>query len=54
MAIVLTAGDLDEGIAGFLTVSAAPGEEGEASAFARFEAFKNGFLDGIDVCGLAG
>jgi hypothetical protein len=52
MAIVLTAGDLDEGIGGFLTLSATPGTEGEASAFARFEAFKNGFLDGIEVCGL--
>ena len=54
MEIFLTAGDLDEGIVGFLVVSASPGSEGEASAFSRFEAFKEGFLNGIDVCGLPG
>ena len=50
--IVLTAGDLDEGIAGFLRTSAPAGTEGYASAFQRFESFKNGFLNGVDVCGL--
>lgn len=50
--IILTAGDLEEGIAGFLQTSAEPGTEGYATAFQRFEAFKAGFLDGISVCGL--
>lgn len=50
--IVLTAGDLEEGIAGFLQTSAPPGTEGYASAFRRFKSFKAGFLDGISVCGL--
>ena len=50
--IILTAGDLDEGISGFLVTSAPAGTEGHASAFGRFESFKNGFLNGISVCGL--
>jgi len=50
--IVLTAGDLDEGISGFLVTSAPAGTEGHASAFRRFESFKDGFLNGVDVCGL--
>lgn len=50
--IVLTAGDLEESIAGFLALSGTPGVEGEASAFKRFDAFKDGFLDGITACGL--
>jgi predicted metalloprotease len=50
--IILTAGDLEEGIAGFLQTSAAPGTEGYASAFRRFESFKAGFLDGVEMCGL--
>lgn len=50
--IILTAGDLDEGIAGFLATSAPAGTEGYASAFQRFESFKDGFLNGIGVCGL--
>jgi predicted metalloprotease len=50
--IILTAGDLDEGIAGFLVTSAPAGTEGYASAFQRFESFKDGFLNGVDVCGL--
>jgi len=48
----LTAGDLDEGISGFLVTSAPAGTEGHASAFQRFEAFKDGFLNGVGVCGL--
>jgi predicted metalloprotease len=51
--IVLTAGDLEEAIAGFLALSATPGVEGEASAFARFDAFKDGFIEGITACGVA-
>lgn len=50
--IILTAGDLDEGISGFLATSAPAGTEGFASAFDRFEAFKDGFLNGISVCGV--
>ncbi len=50
--IVLTAGDLEEGIAGLLALSATPGAANEASAFLRFEAFKGGFLEGISVCGV--
>lgn len=50
--IFLSPGDLEEGIAGFLTLSAAPGEEGVVSAFDRFEAFKDGFVLGTDSCGL--
>lgn len=51
--ILLSAGDLEEGISGFLALSATPGAEGELSAFQRFEAFKSGFFDGIGVCGVA-
>jgi predicted metalloprotease len=51
--IRLSAGDLEEGISGFLSLSATPGVEGEVSAFQRFEAFKSGFFDGITVCGIA-
>ena len=51
--IVLTAGDLEEGISGLLALSATPGIEGAASAFQRFEAFKTGFLEGITACGVA-
>lgn len=50
--IVLSAGDLEEGISGFLTLSATPGEEGAVSAFARFESFKDGFFDGTVACDL--
>jgi len=48
--IVLSAGDLEEGIAGFLTLSSS--EEGEVSAFDRFESFKDGFFLGTDSCDL--
>ena len=51
--IVLSAGDLEEGISGFLALSATSGLEGEVSAFRRFEAFRTGFFDGITSCGVA-
>ncbi|HAX82160.1 MAG TPA: zinc metallopeptidase [Actinobacteria bacterium] len=51
--IILTAGDLEEGISGLLALSATPGIEGAASAFQRFAAFKAGFLEGITACGVA-
>ena len=50
--ILLSAGDLEEGIAAFLTLSAGPGEEGAVSAFDRFESFKEGFVDGTAACDL--
>jgi predicted metalloprotease len=50
--IVLSAGDLEEGIAGFLTLSSVPSDDGSTiGAFQRFEAFKDGFFDGSDACG---
>jgi len=52
MELNLSAGDLEEGIAGFLTLSATPGEGNGPGAFARYEAFKNGFFDGPTTCGL--
>ncbi|HLA67083.1 MAG TPA: neutral zinc metallopeptidase [Acidimicrobiia bacterium] len=53
MQLYLSAGDLEEGIAGFLTLSGTPGEEGSgAGAFDRFQAFKEGFFNGTDACGL--
>jgi len=55
MELYLSAGDLEEGIAGFLTLSATPGEQGTgAGAFERFQAFKDGFFGGTDACGLSG
>ncbi len=53
MRLSLSAGDLEEGISGFLALSATPGIEGEVSAFRRFEAFRAGFFDGITACGVA-
>jgi predicted metalloprotease len=52
MGIYLAAGDLEEGIAGFLQLSAIPGEDGaeSAGAFQRFESFKDGFFDGTAAC----
>ena len=50
LGILLSAGDLEEGIAGFLTLSVTPGDDG-VGAFQRFEAFKDGFFDGSDACG---
>jgi len=52
MELFLSAGDLEEGIAGFLQLSATPGTEGAAGAFDRFEAFKDGFFFGSDACGI--
>ncbi len=53
MELNLSAGDLEEGIAGFLTLSATPGEgDGGPGAFARYQAFKSGFFGGPDSCGL--
>jgi predicted metalloprotease len=48
--LYLSAGDLEEGIAAFLTFS--DGGATGPSAFERFEAFKNGFFDGTDACGM--
>jgi hypothetical protein len=47
MGLLLSTGDLEEGISAFLLFSDA---ETGASAFQRFEAFKTGLLDGIDAC----
>jgi predicted metalloprotease len=53
MQLYLSAGDLEEGIAGFLSLSATPGEEGNgAPAFDRYQSFKDGFFNGIQACGL--
>lgn len=52
MQLYLSAGDLEEGIAGFLALSATPGIEGSVSAFQRYEAFRGGFFDGIGACGV--
>ena len=50
--IVLSSGDLDEGIAGFLTLGDDPGsgtmERG--TAFERFDAFQQGFFNGTRGC----
>jgi predicted metalloprotease len=52
MELFLSAGDLEEGIAGFLTLSGTPGETDSATAFQRFEAFKDGFFEGSTACGV--
>jgi predicted metalloprotease len=44
----LSAGDLDEGVAGFLAVSEEPGSSG--TAFERFDAFEDGFFNGAEAC----
>jgi len=46
--IVLSAGDLEEGIAGFLQLT----PDGTVTPFQRFEAFSDGFLDGANACDL--
>lgn len=46
--LVLSAGDLEEGIASFLLF--ADHESQATSPFRRFEAFKAGLLDGIEAC----
>lgn len=48
-AIRLSAGDLEEAIASLLLLSDDPARGG-LGAFERFEAFKDGFLDGADAC----
>ena len=50
--IVLSAGDLDEGISGFLTFGADPGEGAmdAATPFDRFDAFADGFFGGAASC----
>lgn len=49
--LALSAGDLDEAIAGFLIFGDAPGEEAmTGTAFERIAAFKDGFLGGPGVC----
>jgi predicted metalloprotease len=50
--ILLSAGDLEEGIAGFLTLSSIPSTDDDVGAFDRFEAFKEGFFDGAEACDL--
>ncbi len=52
MQIVLSAGDLEEGIAGFLRLSAPAGEEGAVAAFDRYGSFKEGFFFGTDMCNI--
>ncbi|NQV07908.1 neutral zinc metallopeptidase [bacterium] len=50
--IVLSAGDLDEGISGFLTLGADPsaGDVDQATPFDRFNAFQQGFFSGAASC----
>jgi predicted metalloprotease len=49
--IVLSAGDLDEAVSGFLDLSDDPnGETVVGTAFQRFDAFSRGFLDGSAAC----
>ncbi len=47
--IRLSAGDLDEAVAGFLLFAEEAGPM-SASAFARFDAFQRGFFDGAGGC----
>jgi predicted metalloprotease len=50
--IVLSAGDLDEGVAGFLVLGDEPGATltSSGSAFDRFDAFREGFFEGPARC----
>jgi hypothetical protein len=50
--IQISAGDLEESIAGFLTLSASADIAQGATAFTRFDAFEDGFFDGITACGI--
>lgn len=50
MQLYLSAGDLEEAIAGLLALSASPGSDGAVTAFQRFDAFRSGFFDGIGAC----
>lgn len=47
--LVLSPGDLDEAIIAFLAYGNA-GHDSSVSAFTRTDAFKDGFLDGVDAC----
>jgi len=51
-AIVLSAGDLDEAVAGFLVFGDDPGAAlpSAGSAFDRFDAFRQGFFEGAERC----
>ncbi|MCJ7726395.1 MAG: neutral zinc metallopeptidase, partial [Acidimicrobiia bacterium] len=48
--IYLSAGDLDEAVAGFIAFGDRPGESVTGTAFERFDAFKDGFLGGAEQC----
>ena len=49
--IVLSAGDLDEAISGFLLFSDEPGGTAmTGTAFERFDAFEDGFFNGPEAC----
>jgi predicted metalloprotease len=52
MDLVLSAGDLDEGVAGFLAFGDDPatGEPRGGTAFQRFNAFQDGFFNGAAQC----
>lgn len=52
LGLVLSAGDLDEGVAGFLAFGDDPatGEPSGGTAFQRFNAFKDGFFNGAAQC----
>ena len=52
--LLLSAGDLEEAIAGFLQLSSIPEDDEGAGAFERFESFKDGFFDGSDACAFPG
>jgi len=51
-AIALSAGDLDEAVAGFLLFGDEPGdgEPAAGTAFKRFNAFQDGFFNGVEQC----
>ena len=48
--ITLSAGDLDEAVAGFIVFGDMPGEVETGSAFERFDAFQDGFFEGAAAC----
>ena len=47
--LTLSAGDLDEGISGFLTYGGERSDE-TGTVFERVQSLRSGFLDGIDAC----
>jgi predicted metalloprotease len=49
-AILLSAGDLDEAVAGFIVFGDNPGETASGTAFERFNAFQDGFFNGSASC----